>query len=319
MNLILFIASILVVSSSARQPPAKITPATFWSWMITSAFKGNATIPAFLKGQNVVFDSVNGYACRYKEEYLVNNTGSLGADYCDYNKGMHYYVQNVKRPNAPCTSQTPIGNQIPFVTFPAEFYAKARYMNATYVNGRWCDQWVALPVQYEGQKIQIDLFATNDTLQYPCQISIRDMDTDMGVTWAFTAFNETIPAEAKLCTTARVLCAQRDWICRTKRDAEFNQIGRGLSLACNPRFLDCDSLNPGGPNNRGGVLEHADWAFNAYFKKFGWQQGEGACDFQGVAELIPPPKSSGQDLKRNLKKDPINWLSYDFICAHTTD
>lgn len=150
---------------------------------------------------------------------------------------------------------------VPPLFWPAQFLQKASFLGTDYVNRRWCDHFYATPVSVAGQNLQIDIWTTNgttsslhllfidwlslDTYQYPCQISVFEVGTPIHVTWAFDAFNTTVPTDARKCTLSRLQCAEKGFRCQAKRGMDQDKYGMGLRFACDPHLLDCDSLNPG--------------------------------------------------------------------------
>jgi len=322
-SLFIFLVVLFVaLANGGTDPvPPQSWPPVFWSWMMTTIVhvKENSSSPIIMKGQFVVYDSVNQFSCRYAEQDLINTTKVRGNDFCDYQRGMHYTVKDTTLRDPNCSSSVPTNTHtIPPLTWPAEFLSNAKYLGTDKVNQNHCDHFFAIPVSIDGQNLQIDAWFTNDTRQWPCQISAFEIGQPYYLTWAFDAFNTSVPADSKKCTLPRLQCAEKGYRCHAKRGLDTDRIGMGLRFACDPYFLDCDSLNPGGENfEPDDVLSHADWAFNTYFQKYKNVQGEGACDFLGAAEMVPPSADFEETPVLSLAEpsvDPINWLKADLVC-----
>jgi len=303
--------------------PPRSWPSKFWTWVITTIKNvddNNTMVHA--RGQFLVYDPEHQYTARYAEEDLINTSKTRGNDFCDYKKREQYYVRNAEVKDPVCTSETPLEGPLPLVSWPSDFLDKARYLGTNRVAQHYCDQFSAHGVSAAGQSVQIDAWFTNDTLQLPCQIYSFEIGSSYHVNWAFDAFTPSIPMKkATNSTRARLFCAERDYSCDAKANAEPDRLGMGLRAACLPSLLDCDSLNPGGENYLpNDLLHHCNWAFNASFQQNKYALGEGACDFGGVAEMVPPKKKVPRILQSIKKRDlgfplnPVNWLLSDIVC-----
>jgi len=109
-------------------------------------------------------------------------------------------------------------------------------------------------------------------------------------TWAFDGFGPTIPPEAiNQCSAPKLLCQETNWMCLSKPGTDNGKLQSAIQWVCDPTHLDCSPINPGGahylPNT---LLDHCNWAFNAYYVKYRSTQGVGACDFGGIAQIVPP-------------------------------
>jgi len=137
--------------------------------------------------------------------------------------------------------------------------------------------------------LQFDVWTAVDT-QYPCQISITQLDTQMITTWAFDGFAGFIPVDAvSKCSIPKILCSEANWLCISKPGTPDDKLNAALQWLCDPTHFDCTAINPGGSHYIPDTPQaHADWAFNAYFDMYRSTQGIGACDFGGIAYLVPP-------------------------------
>ncbi|XP_019449966.1 PREDICTED: glucan endo-1,3-beta-glucosidase 3-like isoform X2 [Lupinus angustifolius] len=80
--------------------------------------------------------------------------------------------------------------------------------------------------------------------------------------------------------------------CVAKNDADTKMLQAALDWACGPGKVDCSPLLQGQtcyePDN---VVQHATYAFNAYYQKTG--KSLGTCDFKGVAIVTTTNPSHG--------------------------
>jgi len=165
------------------------------------------------------------------------------------------------------------------------------------------------------KNVQMDMWTGVDDY-YPCQMSIFEIGSGEVTTWAFDGFTEVIPVDTNQCSSPRLICKQADWVCRPKAGIVDDDLGKQLQWVCNPDNLDCSPINPGGaffePNN---AESHCTWAFNAYYKARRGDEGTSACNFGGLAELVPPT-SYNKVITENTKKRKLGWSIFppDVVC-----
>jgi len=230
-------------------------------------------------------------AGRYWEQNLVNQSFARPADYCDYNPGMHYKMDDNKA-NSSCTNVSKIEGSLSVITYPADFVSAARFLGKTHVGQLDCNHFYAPQVNVpDGTYVQMDVFV-DETFGYPCQISTLDLKLQTITTWAFDGFGLVIPHEAVAsCSIPKILCAQEKWQCHAKSTATPAALQSALEWACsgNSGKVDCAPISPGGANFYPDTLiAHCNWAFNMYFLRNRNLQGIDACNFGGVGELVPP-------------------------------
>jgi len=124
----------------------------------------------------------------------------------------------------------------------------------------------------------------------PCQISTLDLKSQTIITWAFDGFDINIPHQAiAQCSIPKIMCAQSNWLCHAKRNDEQGALQTAIGWVCGQGGVNCAPINPGGdhfyPDT---LLDHCDWAFNQYFLAHRYNQGIDACNFNNLAELVPP-------------------------------
>eukprot|EP01123_Difflugia_compressa_P003103 TRINITY_DN13976_c0_g1_i1.p1 TRINITY_DN13976_c0_g1~~TRINITY_DN13976_c0_g1_i1.p1 ORF type:complete len:186 (-),score=28.49 TRINITY_DN13976_c0_g1_i1:77-613(-) len=170
----------------------------------------------------------------------------------------------------------------------------------------------------EGKPYQMDIWTSTGD-QYPCQISIQYIPKSGPITittWAFTGITDSVPPQALSGTVAKIQCTQRDWLCVAMRNASSASLQNALNWVCFG-YVDCSPINPGGahyyPNT---LLDHCDWAYNAYFQTYKISQGYNACNFDGTAQLVPP--SSHKPFFNFQKLKPLSptttFFSRDLVC-----
>jgi len=233
-------------------------------------------------------------------------------DYCDYKAEMHYTLPNTLS-NTTCTGSTVIQGNLTMVTYPAEYLAAAKFLGVDKVNQLNCNHFSASNVLINGANLQLDVW-TDQRTGYPCQISIIDLGTTIITTWAFDGFNTVFPPQSiNQCMAAKIMCAEANWVCNAKPGTSDQQLINALSWVCGAGGLDCSPINPGGahyiPNT---PIDHANWAFNAYYLIYRTSQGPGACDFGGIAQIVPPSNNTAV-YKREVK-DIFQVFSNSLTC-----
>jgi len=289
-------------------PPKLEWPHKFSTWVIieiqnVSIEGNNKTIE--IKGQNIVFDMENQISCRYNQQFDLKRE-QKATDFCDYNKGMHYQIKDDADPDTPCTlnKKLELSSMVP-ISWPKEFFEghNFKYMGLDHVAKDWCNHFVNVGFELGEQKIQLDIWVTNDTNQYPCRMSGFEVGSPIQIAWAFDGFSTKIPMAAKRCSAARVVCNESGYICKPV-DPPLNDTdayGIATRFCCsNPSQFDCSPINPGGefylPNN---LSSHCDWLFQSYFNTFKMDFGEDAC-LPDVAQLVKK-----QEEKQDIKKEEV--------------
>jgi hypothetical protein len=166
------------------------------------------------------------------------------------------------------------------------------FLGVDHVNQKMCNHWTALGVS---PGVDVDVWASVNE-SFPCEISQRralNGGTWDITTWAFDGFNTVIPQE-KIQECMSLKCGAKPLECTVKKNVTDEQLGGALGWVCNPQYVDCTPIQPGGEHFQPNTLrDHCGWAFQAYWLKFGDKGG--ACDFGGVAEL-----TSGRSLGDNV-------------------
>lgn len=295
--------------------PALQWPTTFHAWIVVSIVDSEHNQTIILnRGENIAFDMVDNYTCRYMQQNLTERGASKRAtDFCDYDQGLHFQIKDDADQDTPCTLRKAIDPpaMVPF-TWPSSFFHSdsLEYLGLDKVADWYCNHWLNLDVDLDGQTIQLDVWTRNDSTQYPCQMSAHEQDSGLHINWAFVAFSPTIPQTAKRCTAPRVICDEKTWVCRPVlgiNDTDYYSMA--LHYACeNPEDFSCAPINPGGkfyePND---LMAHCTWAFQAYFEKYKMLLGEDACMY-GVAELVKPSvNGEPEEIYRRLRHDERDW------------
>jgi len=250
-----------------------------------------------------MFDLENQYACRYGQENLQNRTDARPTDLCDWKTGFHYRLNDTNL-YSTCDFKTEIGNPITAWQWPDGLSENSKYIGTVPIAQKDCDHFVALNLSSNGIYVQMDVYTANDT-GFPCLISVFDLNAKPRtiLTWAFDGFTDAIPDEARRCTAPEVVCDKPNWICNAVNGTDQDDLGAALQWVCGPGRVDCDGLNPGGPNfEPNTVFDHCNWAFNMYFQTYKALYGEDACYFGGIAKLGPPQTSNERPVKKYREK-----------------
>jgi len=243
---------------------------------------------------------------------LKNNTPLRPADYCDGTKGMRYHINDTTGTqggsNPPCISQEK--DTFGPVEWPKQFIQQNSFLGVDSVNQKQCNHFYARPININGTDYQFDAW-TDVSTGFPCQVSVQRIVDSVISTYAFDGFNNRFPSDAKMCIAAKMQCAQRDWECRPKQAASDRELEAALGWVCDNQ--DCGPINPGGKNYFPNTLrDHCTWAFTTYFRTYKMQQGYGACDFAGNAELVPPNNTIVE--KRSVLQEPSIW-TVNLVCG----
>jgi len=302
---------------AAPVPPAKSWPPVWHTWVVTTVYFGNE-LPLYNYGQNIAFDGINSYSCRYNQQNLLNLTTTRAMDVCSYNgnnNSYHWGVNDTTFAQSTCSKNYSIPSSIPRLSWPSAFLEGLIFIGVDKVGQLKCNHWSAKvsPV------VQLDVWTSVDR-SVPCQIAVFDTNTTYHTVWAFDGFDNVIPQSAiNQCGAAKLLCLESNWQCQVKPNATDDKVIAALEWVCNPANLDCTPINPGGehyyPNT---VRDHADWAFNAYYDNNRIIGGATACDFGGTAQLVAPSNSTLPSHKSPHFKvrDWNNIFFDDLVCDY---
>jgi len=264
----------------------KAWPTSWYTWVVTTITKDGANI--YVRGQFVVFDFHQGLVCRFDQQDLITKSNARPVDFCDYTEEKYHYSLNDTSPTGACGGMKELSDHLEPIVYPPEFVEKAFLHSVDFINGRYCNHFLALDLHISGQNVQMDIWTGVDD-EIPCQMSVHDIQNKAITTWAFDAFKTVIPDQMIQCTAPRLLCRQPNWVCRAVPNSEPDQLGQQLRIVCDPLVMDCSPINPGGdfylPNT---VEHHCNWAFNNYYQTYKAKLGVEACSFGSVSELVPP-------------------------------
>eukprot|EP01125_Pyxidicula_operculata_P013407 TRINITY_DN4445_c0_g1_i2.p1 TRINITY_DN4445_c0_g1~~TRINITY_DN4445_c0_g1_i2.p1 ORF type:complete len:319 (-),score=45.01 TRINITY_DN4445_c0_g1_i2:20-976(-) len=316
MNLVLLVLCFVhLIFCQTPPPPSPKWPSTWHSWMVTTVTKEGQSTPLYNRGQLVAFDLDTNFTCRYNQQDLVNLTSQRPLDSCDYNVGSHWYLNNTAQGFPTCGSTTKLSSPLSVIGWPDNFLKSMKYVGVTRVNQRDCDHWVALNVNVNNNNYQVDVWVEVAQPDYPCQIHVLQAGSNIHTTWAFDGFTNYIPQTAlDICSTGKLACTTTNWTCVAKPDANEDLLVGALNWVCSQPNIDCSPINEGGdhyyPNT---VHDHASWAFNQYYLVWKTKQGPSACNFNGLAQLVPSTSSN--------QKRALNGLNYqdifpnDMVCS----
>jgi len=197
-----------------------------------------------------------------------------------------------------------MNDSISVLQYPPSFLQNAKYISKDQVNQRECYHFYTPNVNDGGKIVGMDLWFTTDVEKLPCQISITDKSTNPATvtTYAFDGISSTIPPDAMgKCQFPKSVCVEESYLCHVKNTSDHIAVQGALGWVCNPANLDCTPIQPGGKNYYpNDLISHANWAFNGYYQKHKSQQGSAACNFGGLAELVPPKFIQKQNEKRGF-------------------
>jgi len=293
--------------------PENSWPDTWHSWVVTIVTPEGQN-NSLVKGQLAVFDAKNQYTCRYSQQNLLNRTDERPTDMCDYKTGLHYRLNDTTL-YSKCDLMVPLNPPGPLTrwSWPAGLRENAVFIGVDHIAQKDCSHFLALSLNSGGITVQMDVWVANDT-GFPCQISVFEINAKPRtyITWAFDGFSDVIPIEHLRCSAPQVVCDRPDWTCSAKPGIDQDDLGAALQWVCAPENIDCDPLNPGGqffqPNT---VLDHCNWAFNLYFQKNKALQGEAACYFDGIAQMLPPKGGQKKSVHRDFAHDAPWGASMD--------
>jgi len=276
------------IAWSQKPTPPTGFPNTWHTWVVTSVKKGDTII--YDKGQIFNFDMNSKYSCRYKQEDLVNPSPGRPSDYCAYFDNKHYSLGL----DGNC-SITPLQTNLSTITYNPNITKVAQYLGIDLVDYINCHHFYSHNVYnpINGGVVDVDIWGRVENTMWPCALTVTNVRENITYTWAFDGFTSTVPDTNNVnyttCVQPKQTCVEQDFVCHAKANVDIGQLGGALAWVCNPSILDCTPINPGGshwePNT---LVDHCNWAFNAYYQLHKAQQGAAACNFGGVAELVPP-------------------------------
>jgi len=258
-------------------------------------------------------------ACRYMQQDLINRTDVRPADYCDYKAKMHYYMNDTLKPNTRCTGVDPLTKPLAQLVYPPDFIANARFLGVDRVGQLDCNHFFAENVRVGEHVVNMDVWVDH-IRGVPCQISTLNPSNQDIVNWAFDGFSTTIPRQAvQQCSIPEIMCGKENWLCRAIPTSPPIELARALTWVCGEGLLDCTPIYPGGDHYYPDTLvDHCNWAFNAYYRIHRYNQGIEACFFGGFAQLVPPPpltENVEQEAKSSRETSVVKLL-YSFIKDH---
>jgi len=287
------LVALILIANTAGQPVApKVWPGTWYTWVVTSVVKVGVDKPLYNVGQLISYDTLNQVACRYSQQNLLTPVPNRPLDVCDYTAGVHYMMDDTTT-NSTCLGTSQIQGNLAQIVYPPEYLAVAKFLGVDKVAQKDCNHFVGMGIVIDGENVQMDVWTATDT-SYPCQISVTDLVTRVITTWAFDGFSGVIPPVALgQCSAAKIMCAEEKWVCNSKPGADPAKLQSAIEWVCDPTHLDCSPINPGGPHYIPNTLvDHCNWAFNAYYRLHRASQGVSACDFGGIAAVIPPANAT---------------------------
>jgi len=319
--MIIFCILLLFVNIISAQPtPPTAFPPNWYTWVVSSMVQEGVSKPLYSYGQLVAFQQQEKWSCRINQQDLVNPKADRPVDFCDFAAEKHYMLASTV-PGSTCAGSPTIVDNIDRIVYPPEYLSVARYFGTDKVNQKDCYHFVASNIVIDNKNVQMDVWTSTDS-GHPCQISVTDLTVTPKIitTWAFDGFGVFIPNDAiNQCQASKILCDQPDWLCHPTPEATDQQLNSALTWVCNPSLLDCTPIYPGGqyylPNT---PRDHSNWAFNAYFIKNRTTQGPAACDFGGIAHLVPPASDMAplKSVEYNSTRTFLQF-SLDLTCEKT--
>jgi len=315
MYLLFLFVSVYAITAQNPTPPTTF-PATWYTWVVTSVTKSGVSKPLYDFGQLIAYDSVNQWSCRLNQQDLINANPNRPVDYCNYKGELHYSIPNTYS-NVTCASSVATQGNLTSIPYPPEYLNAAKFFGVDKVNQLTCNHFVASGIMIAGETLQMDVWTDTKT-NMPCQISVTDLSTTVVTTWAFDGFTIAIPPDSiNQCLAAMILCAENNWVCNAMSSATDAQLIAALSWVCGAGGLNCGPINPGGSNYYPNTPQaHADWAFNAYYLLYRTTQGPAACNFGGIAQIVPPNSTVtiAPNKKRLVPLDVYQVFSNSITC-----
>jgi len=310
---------LLTIAYTQPTPPSSFPP-SWYTWVVTSITEVGIDKPYYSVGQLVAYNMQQNLSCRLNQQNLLAPKPNRPIDQCDYSTGKHYMLDSTV-PGSVCSGTSAIETGMDIITYPPEYLAVARFFGVDKVNQKDCNHFVASDIVIDGNHVQMDVWTAVDN-SLPCQISVTDLTVTPKkiTTWAFDGFSISFPTDSiNQCLAAKIICEQPDWLCHPKPGIPDSQLIAALTWVCNPIHLDCGPIAPGGdhyiPNT---PQDHSKWAFNAYYRLNRYTQGPAACDFNGIAQLVPPPPSEYPRTSFNNTRTFLQQLSLDITCERPT-
>jgi len=303
----------LLLHVCAQQVPTTFPP-SWHTWVVTTVKEGQNPLPIYDDGRLIMVNAVNEVTCRYNQQDLINRTDIRRADYCDYKAGLHYYMNDTLKPNTGCTGVEPLTKPLAQLVYPQDFITNARFLGVDRVGQHDCNHFSAQNVHVGDHFVNLDVWV--DVAQgLPCQISTLDPSNHDLVNWAFDGFTTTIPKLAESqCSIPLIFCSRENWVCRAISTSPPLELARALTWVCGEGALDCRPIYPGGDHYFPDTLvDHCNWAFNAYYRLHRYNQGIDACSFGGFAQLVPPQTEKVEQEANSFHETSILKLLYSFI------
>jgi len=315
MKVICVLVALILIANTAGQVPPKVWPGTWYTWVVTSVVVGTDK-PNYNYGQLIAYDTLNQVACRASQQNLLTPAPARPLDVCDFTAGIHYMMDDTNT-NSTCKGISQIQGSLAQIVYPPEYLAVARFLGVDKVAQKDCNHFSAQGIVVDGDNLQMDVWTATDT-SFPCQISVTELVTPRVVTtWAFDGFTNIIPPLGLgQCSAAKIMCAEENWVCNSKPGADPAKLQSAIAWVCDPTHLDCSPINPGGPHYIPNTLvDHCNWAFNAYYRLHRTSQGVAACDFGGIAAVIPPANSTHAKSLSVMSLNKV--LSNNIVCDRT--
>jgi len=309
-----FAVLVVLFNLSCGQIPPGSFPANWFTWVVTTVIKVGDQKPTHDFGQQIGYSVDGKWSCRLNQQNLLQPRAIRPVDFCDFEAGVHSMLDSTLYPESTCTATDTLEGNIGIVTYPPEYLTTARFLGVDRVASKDCNHFVAYRIQIDNKDVQMDVWTAIDN-SFPCQISITDLETRILTNWAFDGFNTDIPADAvNQCGAAKIMCTQSNWTCQPKPGTPESRLIAALQWVCNPSVLDCSPIAPGGPHHEPNTPEdHCKWAFNAYYLRHRPVQGLAACNFDGIAELVPPPQINPQGSNSN-STSILDVFTLDLTC-----
>jgi len=285
---------------------------------LTTTIKQNESI-IYTRAQAISFNLENQYICRADERDNANASAIHSADLCDYVKGDHQKI-----PYLGACSTVPLAGPLnSTIEISKNVTAYSKFRGKDSVGGILCKHWGVANVpnpNFLHGFVDVDFWFQDDNPEWPCQLVVQDPHLALIFTWSFTAFTTTVEAPNKTVCAGLVapMCDEADWECHPKPGTPDSRLASALSWICGGNHINCAPINPGGahylPNT---PIDHANWAFNAYYQIYKAQQATGACDFQGMGILVPPSKTRHFATKQKFPTDlpyKTPYFDLDLVC-----
>jgi hypothetical protein len=83
------------------------------AWIVVTVVDADQNQSTVLNwGENIAFDMLDNYTCRYLQQNLSDRQDTKRrTDFCDYDTGLHYGIQDDSDQNTPCSMRKALGMQ----------------------------------------------------------------------------------------------------------------------------------------------------------------------------------------------------------------